>query len=126
MKQREVQQYDMTEIRSTVREEVFARELFWLERLRGESDLPAVKRLYSHGWLQPQDLQYVLVVELPEASLFKLLETGALELRLPGSTKLLAARCLYSYFETAEALHARYSLISPSICPQGLFVRSDW
>ena len=76
--------------------------------------------------MAPDDLLYAVVTERGEAALEPLLATGSLELRLPGSTKLLAARSLLSYFESAETLLARYGLVSPSICPTLLDIRPDW
>ena len=122
----ELQLYDLGELQSTVREEVFARELYWLQRLQGEPGLPAVQVVQAHGWAEPDDLLYAVLVEAAEAPLVDLFVTGTLELRLPGSTKLLVARSLGSYLETAETLHARFGLVSPSLCPQVVNVRSDW
>ena len=52
--------------------------------------------------------------------------TGTLELRLPGSTKLIGARCIGSVLETVETLHNCYSLVCTSICLEVLNVRADW
>jgi len=85
-----------------------------------------VQAVRAHGWVEEDDLLYAVVVERPEAPLTQLLTTGSLELRVPGSTKLVVARCLSSYLETAETLFARFGLVSPALCPDVLYVRSDW
>jgi hypothetical protein len=76
----EVEVYDLGGLRSTTRESVFERELFWLNKLQSEPGLPAVMRLRSHGWVEADDLTYAMVIERAEASLARLLETGTLEL----------------------------------------------
>jgi len=123
---REVQQYDLGTLRSTIREQVLTRELFWLDKLQSETGLPSVRRMHAHGWVDQEDLLYAVVVERAEAALAPIFMTGALELRLPGSTKLIGARCAESILETLDNLHARYGLVIPSICLENVHVRSDW
>jgi hypothetical protein len=66
------------------------------------------------------------VLERAEADLLPMLISGSTEMRLPGSTKLLAARSIASYLETADTLFASYGLVSPSICAEVLSVRGNW
>ena len=121
----EVNFTDMAALESTGIKEATRRELYWLVKLQGQPDLPAIQRLFGHGWVAPDSLTYALVTERSECQ-FSHLEFGTMETRLPGSTMLLAARCLSSVLLSLETLWTRYGLVCTSLCSDELSVRLGW
>jgi len=81
--------------------------------------------MLGHGWVSPDSFTYALVVERPECDLTHLL-TGTMEVSFPGSTKLIAARCVSSVLTTLWTLFVRTGIVCTSLSPEVLSVRHGW
>jgi len=62
----EVFDTDLAEFQSVNEERRMTHEVNWLVKLQDRSDLPAVPKLYAHGWKSREDFTYVRVLESPE------------------------------------------------------------
>ena len=55
-----------------------------------------------------------------------LLVLGALEARIPGTAKLLSARCLLPVLRTLDSIHSAYGQVCTSLEPAAFSIRRGW
>ena len=107
-------------------EDNLRRSILVHEQCGGKEDFLSIGKMKDHGWVNSSSLTYVLVEEKSLGSLYSLIALGHGPMRLPGATKLVAARALASVLETAEALHSNKHLVISSLHSGALLMRPDY
>jgi hypothetical protein len=88
--------------------------------------MPAVPKLYDHGWFCEHEFKYVTVLERAGTKLYDFAVGGSNNHRADGCVQLIAARVIDSVLETIEYVWSRYGQVLCSLVVKDLYVRADW
>ena len=101
-------------------------QLYWELELGGLDEYPAIQQLCSYGWRDNESLVFCKAVQSGSHSLLDLLVKGNLEVRVPGATRMLTSRCLFSVMVTTGNLLLHHNLAPANVTLDNLRMRDRY
>ena len=101
--------------------------LYWLEKTRGRDGYIGFNKLYSHGWVSPNNFIYAIIQEPDGMRLSKHLDEEGTKKHDPSFlwtyTLILSARCVRAVLDTLEVFYQEYGQTCVGIIPEHIRIR---
>ena len=99
-----VKTFDFSHFQHLEKEEEMWRRFTLLNKLKNQGQWKGFEKIYSHGWNNPNTLDYKLIVEQPYCDLFQLNEQQSNNFVPHGTAQLIATRVFCKVAESVELL----------------------